>query len=87
MKDRVMAPDRHRHDPQPLGTVARRVLLGSQVLAALVGLALGFSFGVQISGIVMGAAIAPIFALFCSLFVGITCEQLLRAVARSRPDA
>jgi hypothetical protein len=87
MKDRVMAPDRHRAgQPPQLGVVQRRVLLAAQVVAALIGLAAGFSFGNQISGVLMGVVVAPIFALFCSLFVGITVEQLLRALSR-RHDA
>ncbi|MCE2646048.1 MAG: hypothetical protein LW835_12730 [Burkholderiaceae bacterium] len=44
-------------------------------MAGLVG---GYVFGVQISGALMESAIAPLYAVFCSLLVGITLEEVMR---------
>lgn len=53
-------------------------------VAALVGAALGFDFGVEIGGIALGVLAAACGAAFCVMMVGGLVERLVRAPRQDR---
>lgn len=60
-------------------TPARRWVFAGQVLAAVVGGALGYDFGLQISGQLLGVALALNAAVFCSMVVDVLADRIVRA--------
>lgn len=59
----------------------RRWIWASQAVAALVGLVLGYDFGVRISGTWLGVALALNAAVFSSMVVDMLADRIERARA------
>lgn len=59
-------------------TSTRRWVFAGQALAALLGGVLGYDFGLQISGKLLGVALALNAAVFCSMVVDVLADRLVR---------
>lgn len=64
----------------------RWIVLGTYVVAALVGSWFGFDFGHTLSGPGLGVVLAALGALLCSIVLGDAVERLLGRLPGRRRD-
>lgn len=75
------------HIQDPLPRPKRRLVIAAQWVAAAIGAAYGFDFGIQVAGPWLGVLAALNMAFFASLFVSAGADWLARHAGPGRRRA